>query len=394
MMITDADIEKLLAVRSARPTVLSLYLEVPSHPPAMRSLPARADELISEGAQADRNDAGQACGDRELGEDRSIVRRMLEVHARDWPGRSVAIFACGEPCLAEPLVLPSLAADRAVLATRPHVRPLLVAQQRCRGYYLAVVDRHDAWVFRATEGRIERLTLPAGVRIPGLGGWYGLEAHRVRERITALAGHPYADVAAALGRLMTGGGPEPLVVGGCQKGVRQFLAALPDDTSSQVIASFAADPHAVTLAQMAELASQAARSWSEEREQRAVTEAGQARDDLNATGLQVCLAAVNVGAAGLLIVPEDGLVPGFVCQRCGKLSETGTDCPDWGAASMAVPDLVEEMVVQARHDGALVETVREPPGGIMARLRFPLSCGEAAGDAAYPTGEAVGSVRA
>lgn len=366
-MITDADVEKLLAVRSARLTMLSLYLGLPFHPPALRGLPARADELINEAAQRQGNDAGQACGARELGEERGIVRRMLEVHARDWPGRTMAIFVGGDPRLAESLVLPCLVADRAVLAARPHVRPLLLALQRCPGYYLAVVDQLDVWVFRVTGNRIDRMAVPAGPCSPCVGGWYGLEAHRVGERVTGLARHPYAEGAAALGRLMTGGAPEPLVIGGYQESIRRFLAALPGDTSGRVIASFAADPRAVTLARMVDLASQAVRSRTAEREERLVADAGRARDAMNATGLLACLAAVNAAAAGLLIVPEDGLIPGFACEQCGELSQASTDCPGCGAALVAVPDLIEEMAVRARHDGAQVATVREPPGGIMAQ---------------------------
>ena len=79
------------------------------------------------------------------------------------------------------------------------------------------------------------------------------------------------------------------------------------------------------------------------------------------------------------------MIPGFVCQRCAKLSSTGTDCPDWGAASLAVPDLIEEMVVSALEDGAQVQAVVDPPGGIAARLRFPLA---AAGDIALPAASA------
>jgi hypothetical protein len=55
------------------------------------------------------------------------------------------------------------------------------------------------------------------------------------------------------------------------------------------------------------------------------------------------------------------------------LSSTGTDCPDWGAASPAVPDLIEEMVITALEDGAQVQAVRDPPGGIAVRLGFPLA---------------------
>lgn len=53
-----------------------------------------------------------------------------------------------------------------------------------------------------------------GVRSPAFGDWYGLESHRVNERIIQLARHHYQDTAAILGQAMRSGGQKPLVVGG------------------------------------------------------------------------------------------------------------------------------------------------------------------------------------
>ena len=39
-MITYSQVEKLLSARTAEPAVLSLYLQVPMNPPALRGLPA------------------------------------------------------------------------------------------------------------------------------------------------------------------------------------------------------------------------------------------------------------------------------------------------------------------------------------------------------------------
>ncbi len=47
------------------------------------------------------------------------------------------------------------------------------------------------------------------------------------------------------------------------------------------------------------------------------------------------------------------------------------------ACSVTVPDLIEEMAVAALGDGAQVEAAANPPGGIAARLRFPLATWEA-----------------
>jgi len=64
-----------------------------------------------------------------------------------------------------------------------------------------------------------------------------------------------------------------------------------------------------------------------------------------AVGLPACLAAVSAGPVQTLVVPADGLVPGYECGRCGTLSlDADACCPDWGTAALPVPDVIEEMV--------------------------------------------------
>ena len=51
-----------------------------------------------------------------------------------------------------------------------------------------------------------------------------------------------------------------------------------------------------------------------------------------AVGLAACLAAVSGGPVQTLVVPADGLVPGYECRRCGTLSlDADTCCPDWAS---------------------------------------------------------------
>jgi len=69
-------------------------------------------------------------------------------------------------------------------------------------------------------------------------------------------------------------------------------------------------------------------------------------------GLPACLAAVSAGPVQTLVVPDDGLVPGYECGRCGTLSLVAdTCCPDWGTAALPVPDVIEEMVSRVLEDG-------------------------------------------
>jgi hypothetical protein len=88
---------------------------------------------------------------------------------------------------------------------------------------------------------------------------------------------------------------------------------------------------------------------------------------LTAVGLRACLAAVNAGTAETLVVPYDGLVPGYECGRCGALGLVADCCPDWGTAALPVPDLIEEMVSRTLEDGGEVFVVHHAPGWIAAR---------------------------
>lgn len=233
-MITIAEAAKLAVVHTVHPRVLSLYLTVPADPAGLCGLPARADDLIAA--------AESACAGRwrVADEERSLVRDRLETSGRDWPGRTVAVFACADAGLSEAFPLPCRVPDLAVLGVRPHVRPLLAAMQRCPGH---------------------------------------------------LAGQ---------------------------------VAATPPG-------------------------------------------------GLAATGLQACLAAVNAGAVQTLIVPEDGLVPGYECGRCGDLTVEPDECPDWGTAALPVPDVIDEMVSRTLEDGGKVCLLHDGPSRIAARLRFAVA---------------------
>ena len=79
---------------------------------------------------------------------------------------------------------------------------------------------------------------------------------------------------------------------------------------------------------------------------------GHAAGGRPAVGLPACLAAVSAGPVQTLVVPADGLVPGYECGRCGTLSlDADTCCPDWGTAALPVPDVIEEMVSRVLEDG-------------------------------------------
>jgi peptide chain release factor subunit 1 len=370
-MISEADVQKLRAIHAHGPSVLSLYVWVPVDLPALRETPARADELLTVAAAG--MDGQRTVRERQ--QERQTVRDMLQAHAREWMGHTAAIFACAEAGLAEAFPLPCRLPDRAVLAVRPHVRPLLVALQRCPAYQVAVVNRRHAWIFQIADLRIDTLAESAapGVRSQGFGGWNGLESYRITQRITQLARHHYHDTAAILSQADRGS-RRPLVVGGHQDTIPAFLAVLPGDVRERLVGSFVVDPHTMTPARVRELSAPVVANWVSQREQQLAAQIlNEPPDGLTVAGLNSCLAAVNQHAVGVLVVPVGGLIPGFACHVCGTLACAPGGCPHQPPAVRPVPDLLEEMAAATLDDGGEVDAVGDPPGDVAARLRFQLA---------------------
>ena len=362
-MFTRADVDKLLGIDAPGLSLLSLYLRVPQDPAQLRELPARADGLLGKPART---------GQRE----RDTVRTLLADHARDWLGHTIAIFACAELGLAEAIPLPGQLPERAVIAARPHVRPLLLALQWSTPYRIVVADQRHGWLLRVAGDQIHAAVLPDAEGVPSrsFGGWYGLEAYRINDRVVELTRRHYRDTVAALEQGLRADGPEPLVIGGHEETIPQLLAAFPATLRAQFAGSFIADLHTLTPAKARDLASRVIADWLVRRDQRrAAGIVGEPPGELTAIGVDACIAAARQHAIDALLIPTDGLVPGYICQRCGALSRTGDGCPHGTAAVLALPDLIEEITVSVRGDGAQVTALDEPPVGIAARLRFPLS---------------------
>jgi Bacterial archaeo-eukaryotic release factor family 10 len=376
-MITAQDAEKLRSMRAPGNSVLSLYLPVPVDPAELRGLPALAADMIDSAvAAADHEPRGQASVTSLVSaDDRDAVRTLLETQARKWLGHTLAVFVSGGLGLLEMLPLPGQIAARGVLSTRPHIRPLLAVLQRFPDYLVAIVGRQHAWLFSVTEGQVQTIARPeaTAVRSHGYGGWHGLQAYRVHQRETQLTQSHYRHVVRILaGQAPAGGRARPLVIGGHAEGIAQLLRTLPPAARETVAGSFHADPLALTPARARALADRVIEGWAARSEQEAMAAALDAAPGTKAAiGLQACLAAVNAGAADLLLIGDDELAPGFVCARCGRLNSAVDGCPDGETAAGAVADLLEEMALRVLDSGGQVITVRDAPVSCAARLRYP-----------------------
>lgn len=380
-MITDSDVQRLRTIHTRQRSVLSLYLRVPADPAGLRELPARARGMLTlaAGHGSERGSESSGQGKKLVAEDERLARELIEQNGRDWLGHTAAIFIAEPGSVREVYALPCALPDRAVLADRPHLRPLLVAQQRCPAHYVLIVDRVHAWLFRVSGEQIETtaaLTQPDQVLSTSYGGWYGLDSYKVNQSVMDLVGQHLQGAADLAGRMAgTGTDGDPLVVGGHAETMARFIGMLPAGLRERLAGTFAVDPHSMTPAKVRALAAPVIESWVGLHEQQRAVQIRAAEgphDPLTLTGLSRCLDAVNQHAVDLLVVPVGGVIDGFVCEACGELGAAVTGCPDGPAESRWVPDLFEEMVAKTLDDGGRTEALSEPPGDVAAQLRFPV----------------------
>ena len=372
-MITRTDADKLRALRAGRPAVVSVYLPIPVDLAEHRALATRARELIKSAASREPRAGGKQVSEADI----ESVAQALAAHSDEWLGRTAAIFACAEIGLFATIPLPGHLTGQGMVSDRPYIRPLLVAIQRNPAYVAALVDTQHAWILNITDDQIETVAerTDRGVRSPTFAGWYGLEAYRIQQRIMELSRQHFRDTIGILER-SANGGPHPIVLGGQDSEISQFVSALPRAIRHAVAGSFSVDLHTATPGRVRELARPVLDRWSAQTEAQLVDEVLDEPPNRSVTtDLSGCLAASQARSVAQLILPDDQLVPGFACDDCGALSATARDCdcPDPAGACHPVPDLLDELAGRTLDGGGTVTSVRNPPFAAAARLRFPLA---------------------
>jgi peptide chain release factor subunit 1 len=371
-MIDAAGVTRLLGIRARDRGIVSVYLTVPLDPAQRRGMPAHLDDVL---AQSMGTGGDAQAWVRARRAEAPAIRREVSAHAHEWRGRSVAIFTCTALRLLEAIPLRGQVRERAVIGSRPYVRPLLAELRRCPTYAVAVVDRRNGWLYRVCGESIEaaRHVESPMVGSKRFGGWHGLASYRNDQRARRLARQHYAATAAALAQAAAGD-CGPVVVGGHEAETADFLAVLGPALRARVAGTFVLDRHTMTPARVRQLADEVVAQWADGQERRLATSlAEQAPGGMTAIGLDACVAAANQHAIQLLMVPDDDVRPGFICDGCGVLSVAGGACPGCGELSVPVDDVIEELAVKVTKDGGSVQPVRGSvaPIDLAARRRFP-----------------------
>jgi peptide chain release factor subunit 1 len=373
-MLEVETIDRILRMDGDGLPVLSLYARI--DPDDRRAFPSRVDELLHEvrlltkDPDLDRNARLSLRGD--VGR---IVEAVTEEHLHP---RTVAFFSCSGRGLFENVELPRAVRDRHVVDATPWVRPLVAVldeYHRCR---VLVVDRRRArfWDLYQDE-MVERGKL----RDPDLRKSdyaYGMREYATRNKDELLAKRHYRAVAQRLAEDAGRREFDIIAVGGQEHEIPELLDQLPRNLRDRVVGTFQVHPREEDLGTIRGRAEEVVDRYEREEEERQVAETLErhAAGGLAAVGLADCLWGGATSAVGLLLVQDEVLRPGVVCDVDGWMAAAGDRCPVCGNPLRTTPDVIDELVQSVIDEGGSVEhVVAETPLRehlTAATLRFPL----------------------
>jgi rubrerythrin len=366
-MITDRELQELLAFSSPE-KVLSVYLNTDPAEGNAEALKLRLRSMLEEVVS--------------LTEDKAAVLEYFE-HAREWKGRSVAIFSCQarDYFRAYPLAVPLR--SRVRVGDHPFVKPLADLLDAFGGYGVALVDKQGARLFLFHLGELieQEGVLGEEVRHTKRGGASSVRGQRggaagqthYSEEVVARNIKEAVDFAV---HFFEENRVRRVLIGGTNGNVAQFRNHLPKAWQSLVVGTFAmgmAAKHTEVLARAMEIGQQAEHRREARLVETVITNA--AKGTGGVVRLDETLSAVHDGRVQTLIVKEGSRAPGYQCSGCGYLTtQEMATCPYCGKGFDKIEDAVEMAVRKVMQTGGDVEIVRDNPAlekvGIGALLRY------------------------
>jgi peptide chain release factor subunit 1 len=310
-MLTDRDLQELLNFSSPG-AVLSVYFNTDPAEGNAEALKLRLRSLLEE---------------VNLPKDKARVLEYFE-HAREWKGRSVAIFSCTARGFfrAYPLAVPLR--SRVRVGDHPHVKPLADLLDAFSGYGVALVDKQGARLslFHLGELIEQEGILGEAVRHTKRGG-----ASSVRGQRGGAAGQTryseevvdrnIKDAVKFAIRFFEENRVRHVLIGGTNGNVAQFRAHLPKAWQSLVVGTFPMSMtanHTEVLARAMEIGQQAERRREARLVDTAITNA--AKGTGGGVRLDETLSAVHEGRVQTLIVQEGYRSAGYQCAGCDYLT--------------------------------------------------------------------------
>jgi hypothetical protein len=374
-MLQAETVDRILRMRGDGLPVLSLYVRF--DPADRRAFPSRVDEqlhvvrLLAKDPSVERDSRLSLRGD--------IGRIEEAVQQERLHPQAVAFFSCSGRGVFEDVELPRPVRDRHVVDATAWVRPLVAVldeYHRCR---VVVVDRGRARFFDLYQdemvecpGRLRDRTL----RKPDHAA--GMRERTVHNKADLLAKRHYRAVAERLDEEARRHEFDIIALGGHDHEIAEFLDHLPAGVRERIAGTFSVHPREDDLGRIRRRAEQVVERYERAEEQRLVTETLErcSSGGLAVVGLGECLWAGATAAVNQLLVQDEVVLPGAVCDNDGYLAVEGDRCPVCGRVLRRTPDVVDELVQAVIDEGGSVEHVAaETPlreHVTAATLRFPL----------------------
>jgi peptide chain release factor subunit 1 len=377
-MLTAEAVDRIVRFNGQDLPVTSVYACVEPDPGLREDLMVRVSSMLDQIRPLARN--GAVGGHEARLSVRADIQRIKEAVAEErWRPAGVAIFACSGAGLYEEVTLPRPVRDQVTVDSAPYVQPMLAVLDEVHRACVAVVDKAGARLWEVYQDEIRELPAiqDAALRKPNFAA--GMIEDRVRNKAGELSKRHYRHVVAAIEEVFRSGGCDLLVVGGHDYEVPAFTAYLPPVLRSRLAGTFSADPAAAAPAEIRRVAGQILRRH-EEKQGRALADdvlATLAAGGLAAAGLDDCLWAASVAAAGTLLLADGAAtVPGVVCDTSRWLGRSGGSCPACGGPVRYTWDVVDELAEAVRAEGGVVRHITGHDGlgehTVAARLRFAL----------------------
>ncbi|MDX1616409.1 MAG: hypothetical protein R3300_19015 [Candidatus Promineifilaceae bacterium] len=372
-MISQEDLQELLALESESAPVVSLYLDTNTAQTSSETIKRQARAMLKEAE----------CPD----EDVEAIENYLDL-AYHWDKPGLAVFSCAGEDYFRSFPAAVSFRNRVRVGTRPHVKPLAHLLDHYAHYGVAVVDRVGARYFEyhlgelqdsaGTMGEDVRKLKRGGGSARGGAAGSGQRGGQGARHEAEVAQRNLRDAAEVAEQFFNGKPIRRLFIGGTTENVAQFRELLSKRMQSRIAGTFAIDMTAgehEVREQSLELLQEANQRREQELVDQLITTAAKGGNAV--TGLADTLRTVSEGRVQTLILSDGYRAPGYRHQVSHFLAVHANEAVPFGDEEQvqSVDDIVEEAVSRTIEQGGHVEIVSsseklDRAGRIGALLRY------------------------
>lgn len=372
-MITEKDLQELLAFDPPDGSVVSLYLNV---------------DRGQQTADMVRKQARSMLKNISVGEkDTKAIEDYLD-YSFDWVKPGLAIFSCSSEDFFRAFQVSVSFRNRARLSKKPYIKPLTHLLDYYAHYGVIVVDRVGARFFEYHLGELEETagTMGDDVRKLKLGGGStrgggtssatgqrGGQGGRHEEEVIQRNMRDTADAAA---EFFASSPIRRLFIGGTAENVALLRDNLTKQLQSRIAGTFPIDMSAGEH-EVRERSLELLRQANLEREQKIVNQmiTTAAKGGQAVLGLDATLRTISEGRVQTLVISDGYHSSGFVDENGAFLSAYEGNEATYGSEMVKMDDIVEVAVSRTMEQGGTVEVISDSEdldraGRIGALLRY------------------------